>query len=100
MLGNLLLPTREHVEAYLRGALGDNHGDNCDGEGGGSDRGGDKWVEVGGAEGGEQGGKKEADTGVRRGVPGARICPNSLPPHRTGSLRVATPQRGAAGPRG
>ena len=64
---------------------GDNVGDKGDDKGEGGDKGG----EVGG----DKGDEKEGDTRVRMGVPGARMCPGNPPPHRRGSMCVATGER-------
>ena len=47
--------------------------------------------------GGEKRGEKEGDTGGEKGEPGARMSPSNPPRPRTGSLRVATRERGRRG---
>ena len=102
--GDLLFLIREEVGAYFHEALEERDGDDGYDKGGGGtdkgeggDKGGDKRGEEGARERGDKGVRRKGARGVRRGVPGARMCPGSPPPHGRGSLRVVTRERGAGG---
>ena len=82
--GELLFRIREALGAGDDGDDGDDGNDE-----------GDKCVDKG--ERGDKGGEKEVDTGVRRGVPGARMSPGKPPPRRKGVTCVSRRANGGLG---
>ena len=92
--GDLLFPTLEELEAYLREALEEGNGDDGEGEGGGADdkgdKGGDKRGDEGDEKGDEKGGGNEGNVGGENGATRCKEARRHPPPCKGGTMWVTT----------